>query len=207
MTAQPVLTIHRIVDASRANGPGVRAVVWVQGCTLNCPGCANPETHDPAGGTRVPVAALAERLCGISSKIEGITVSGGEPLQQAFALTALLKEIRRHTRLSILLFSGYTMEEIEALNAGKEVLRLADVLIAGRYDRARRVARGLIASSNQTVHFLTRRYGPADLAEVPEAEVLIGPDGSVLVTGIDTPSLSVNHPSPSAPAGGAARNR
>jgi len=194
MTAQPVLTIHRVVDASRANGPGVRAVVWVQGCTLNCPGCANPETHDPAGGTRVPVSILAEHICGISSKIEGITVSGGEPLQQASALAALLKEIRRRTRLSILLFSGYTMQEIEALKAGKAVLRLADVLIAGRYDRARRVARGLLASSNQTIHFLTDRYGPADLAEVPEAEVLIESDGTVVVTGIDTPSLSLLSP-------------
>jgi len=189
MPASEILAVHRIVESSRANGPGVRTVIWVQGCTLGCPGCANPETHDPDGGTRIPVADIVEQIVRRAHTVEGITLSGGEPLQQAGAVASLLQQVRQRTALSVILFSGYTLPEIRRIPSGRKVLNLTDILIAGRYDRSRRVARGLLASSNQTIHFFSRRYGPADLESVPEAEVLIGEDGSVLVTGIDPPPI------------------
>jgi anaerobic ribonucleoside-triphosphate reductase activating protein len=71
------LRIHDFLPASRANGPGWRAVIWVQGCSLNCPGCFNPETHAPTGGESVPVDALVRRIVALAEpSIEG--VSGGE---------------------------------------------------------------------------------------------------------------------------------
>src|SRR4051794_9779781 len=105
--------VHAIEPRSRANGPGARFVVWLQGCTLGCPGCFNPGTHDPAGGREVPLDDLAPQLAATPG-IEGLSPSGGEPLQQPAAAAALL-EAARALGLSTLAFSGYTEAEIRAL--------------------------------------------------------------------------------------------
>jgi len=178
------LRLHAFLPSSRANGPGWRAVIWTQGCSLACPGCFNPATHDPAGGRLVSVAALARRLRALGDRIEGVTISGGEPLQQAQAVLTLLEQLRRETRLSVLLFSGYTWEEILARPDAARWVGCVDVLIAGRYDARQRLARSLRGSANQTVHFLTSRYTPADLETVPDAEVVLAADGTLRLTGI-----------------------
>ena len=116
------LRVHHFLPASRANGPGVRAVLWTQGCSLACPGCFNPETHTRQGGSDVPVADLLAALRALPAEVEGITISGGEPLQQAPALTNLLREVRAQTPLSVILFTGYTLAEIETREALRGVL-------------------------------------------------------------------------------------
>jgi len=181
----PSLRVHDFLPLSRANGPGARAVLWTQGCALGCPGCFNPQTHPAAGGELVPVEELFGRLAALAGAVEGLTVSGGEPLQQRPALLALLRRVRRATPLSVLLFTGYTWEEVRRLPGADELPACVDVLIAGRYDAARHLARGLRGSANKTVHFLTARYTPADLEAVPAAEVVIAADGRVVVSGID----------------------
>jgi pyruvate-formate lyase-activating enzyme len=103
------LRLHAFIPRSRANGPGCRAVVWVQGCTLGCPGCFNPETHDFRGGQWVGVDELFERIRALQGTIEGITVSGGEPFQQRPALLALLQRVRAETDLGVLVFTGLHM--------------------------------------------------------------------------------------------------
>src|SRR5262245_29198295 len=115
--AQPHLRLHAFLPASRANGPGVRAVLWVQGCSLGCPGCFNPLTHPTTGGELVPTDELVRRLTALGDTIEGITVSGGEPLQQRPALLALLRRLRQQTRLSVVLFTGFTWEEVQRFPA------------------------------------------------------------------------------------------
>ena len=179
------LRLHQFLPASRANGPGVRAVLWTQGCTLGCPGCYNPDTHPFSGGELVAVDDLFRRLVALGDGIEGVTVSGGEPLQQRPALLALLSRLRAETRLSVLVFTGFTWEEVQRFPEAPALLGCVDVLIAGRYDRQQHLARDLRGSANKTVHFLTPRYGPADLAAVPPAEVVLTPDGEVLASGID----------------------
>jgi len=77
-------------------------VVWVQGCTLSCPGCFNPATHSRTGGEVVTVDALFECIVA-APDIEGVSISGGEPLQQCGPLAALLRRLRRETGLSALL--------------------------------------------------------------------------------------------------------
>src|SRR5262245_10990749 len=99
------LRLHAFIPFSRANGPGTRAVIWSQGCTLNCPGCFNPETHSFKGGEEVSVDDLFRRLASIGERIEGITISGGEPLQQLHPLLAFLRRVRGETNLSVLLFT------------------------------------------------------------------------------------------------------
>jgi anaerobic ribonucleoside-triphosphate reductase activating protein len=178
------LQVHAFEPGSRANGPGVRAVLWLQGCTLGCPSCFNPETHGFGRARSHMVEELVACLLSLGERIEGVTISGGEPLQQPRPLLHLLRGLRRSSNLSVLLFSGYDWEEIRGNAARAAILPYVDVLLAGRYRAEQRLARGLRGSTSKTLHFLTNRYGPAVLAAVPDAEVLIGPDGTVRLSGI-----------------------
>lgn len=182
---EQTLRIHQFVPSSRANGPGLRAVLWVQGCTLGCPGCFNPETHAAQNGSVVTVDTLFQQIAALQGEIEGLTVSGGEPLQQRKPLQALLERVRRETGLSVLVFTGFSWEELPKFPRIEDFLSCVDVLLAGRYLNTQRVASGLLGSANKTVHFLTPRYTSADLEAVPEAEVIIGEDGQVTFSGIN----------------------
>lgn len=179
--------LHAFLPRSRANGPGWRAVLWVQGCTLGCPGCFNPHTHSPHGGEIVPVDDLFRRLRAAGPDLEGVTLSGGEPLQQADPVLAVLERVRGETALSTLLFTGYTWDEVQRLPEAARLRACVAVLIAGRFDARRPAARAWLGSANQTIHCLTPRYTPADLLAVPAAEIILGPDGQVSVTGLGPP--------------------
>jgi anaerobic ribonucleoside-triphosphate reductase activating protein len=181
------LRLHHFLPLSRANGPGTRAVIWVQGCSLGCPGCFNPGTHPFTGGEPVPIDDLLQRLAALGPSIEGLTLSGGEPLQQLNPLLDLLQQVRQDTNLSVLLFTGFSWPEIQRLPAAETLLDCMDVVLAGRYDPAQRLARELRGSANKTVHFLTDRYSLSDLQAVPLAEVIISPAGDIFITGIDPP--------------------
>ncbi len=180
-----IVRVHAVERGSRANGPGARFVVWVQGCTLGCAGCFNPATH-PATGPATTVAALADDLAAAarSGSVSGLTLSGGEPMQQAPAALELLLAARR-LGLSTLMFSGYTRAELEAQALGPAVLAHLDVLVDGRYRADERAGLGLRGSRNQQLHVLTRRHTEADVAATPEAEIRIAADGSVVLTGVD----------------------
>lgn len=180
-----LLRVHSFLPYSRANGPGLRAAIWVQGCTLGCPGCFNPETHPTDGGELASVNKVYDRIAGLGDTIEGITVSGGEPLQQAPALIRLLHRVRNERPLSVLVFTGYTWNEVRAMLDAEPLLTCIDVLIAGRYDQSRRLASGLRGSANQTIHCLTNRYTHDQILSTPTAEMIIGPDGLVVASGIN----------------------
>jgi anaerobic ribonucleoside-triphosphate reductase activating protein len=175
------LRVHAIEPRSRANGPGARFVVWLQGCTLGCPGCFNPTTHDPLGGDERDVAELAAQ---IPDDVEGLTLSGGEPLQQAEGAAALL-DAARARGLSTLAFSGYSIDEIRALPGGPAVLSRLDVLIDGRYVAGERLATGLRGSANQRIQLLTPRYTLAEIEATPVAEIRISKSGDVVLTGVN----------------------
>ncbi len=179
------LNLYRFEPASRANGPGLRAVVWVQGCALGCPGCFNPGSHAFDGGELWTVENLAEKILALKDKLEGLTISGGEPAHQHPALANLLQQIRQQSDLSVLVFSGYNLEELRRMPGSQAFLQNIDVLIAGRYEAGKRVASGLIGSSNKIVHLLSNRYTLADLQKVPQAEILLSPEGDILLSGIN----------------------
>jgi anaerobic ribonucleoside-triphosphate reductase activating protein len=179
------LELHALVERSLANGPGERAVVWVQGCSLGCPGCFNPETHLRGAGTPTEVTGLAQRIGALASAgVSGLTLTGGEPLQQLAAVTALVRQVRRLADMSILLFTGYTLEEVRALPGSDSLLAALDVVIAGRYQHGNQSGHRLLGSTNQTLHLITARHRPADFDHIPEAELLIRPDGQIVATGI-----------------------
>ena len=177
------MKIHAIEERSRANGPGARFVVWMQGCTLGCPGCFNPTTHDPRAGRDVPVAELAAQLAS-TRDIEGLSLSGGEPLQQAAAAAELL-DAARALGLSTLAFSGYVLDEIRELPGGPDVLARLDVLVDGRYVAGQRLATGLRGSANQRIHLLTDRYTREQVEATPIAEIRIDRRGDAILTGVD----------------------
>jgi len=185
------LRIHAFLPSSLANGPGQRAVIWVQGCTLGCPGCFNPETHPAEGGEWMAVDDLIGCLVQLEGTIEGITISGGEPLQQLYPLLCFLSQLRERTNFTVLLFTGYTLEEVQQMPNAQELLSCVDVLFTGRYNHSQRLGIGLCGSLNKGVHFLTNRYTVGDLEVVPPAEVLITPEGEILVSGIDPPYIKV----------------
>jgi anaerobic ribonucleoside-triphosphate reductase activating protein len=136
-------------------------------------------------GERVAVSDLCNRVISLGISIEGITISGGEPLEQIDALTRFLSYIKKHSDLSVLLFSGYSLDEISKMQHSNELLAYVDVLIAGRYEVTLRSSTGLVGSTNQTVRLLTDCYSLNDLKVIPSGEVIISDDGQVIITGID----------------------
>src|SRR5947209_16868402 len=110
---EPVLHVAQIVPCTEAEGPGRRFALWFQGCPLRCPGCCNPEMLPFTGGQMVSVAAVASQLRQAKDvdAVEGITLLGGEPLAHAAGAAALARATRELS-LSVMVFSGYTLEEI-----------------------------------------------------------------------------------------------
>ena len=157
----------------------------MQGCTLGCAGCFNPTTHDALGGRETTIDELAAEMARArDAGSEGLSLSGGEPLQQAEAAAALL-DAARALGLSTLAFSGYTLEEIRALPHGPDVLASLDVLIDGRYVSTERLATGLRGSQHQRIQLLTGRYQMSDIEATPVAEVRISATGEAILTGVN----------------------
>src|SRR5437762_8132499 len=112
--SEATMLLHAMIPASRANGPCLRAVVFFQGCTLGCEKCFNPATH-VFQGVEVAPEKVVEALVEAHREhvLEGITFSGGEPMQQAESLLALMRNLRSQApQLSSGMFSGYSEREL-----------------------------------------------------------------------------------------------
>ena len=176
------LQIHAYEPVSRANGPGRRAVVWTQGCSIHCPGCFNLATHDPNSGRTVDTADLARQVLEQREAIDGVTISGGEPTEQPEALLDLLARLGA-SRLSRMMFSGHTWKAIRAMPHGPAILAELDILIAGPFIQTAPSPLPLLGSQNQKIHFLSDRHTPDEIAQVPRIEVVIHKDGTRTITG------------------------
>ncbi len=139
-------------------GPGLRIVLWVQGCSLRCAGCMSTELFERQKDSRFRVTQVAEMIIARASGHAGITISGGEPFEQAEALTELLKNLRHNTSLDIMIYSGYTRKEIlESTPAKVELLSLADILVDGPYQGDLPPSKPWCGSDNQGIHLLSNR--------------------------------------------------
>ena len=180
--------INKLLPRTQVEGPGDRACIWVQGCSIQCPGCAVPWTWPREGGTDHSVEELAETLTS-GPEIEGVTFMGGEPFEQAAALAALAERVRE-AGLSIVTFSGYEFDVIKSSTdvGWKSLLAATDLLIAGPYIKEMAtLANPWVGSSNQTYHFLTPRYRHLEgrLSEFQNGiEIRIHPDGEVFISGM-----------------------
>ena len=149
------LRMHAFLPSVRDTlGPGNRSVVWVQGCTLCCHGCMVPETWSSDGGFVIDPTLLAQQIAALTD-IEGITVSGGEAFQQAAAVGTLLKSLKA-IGLNTWLYTGYTIEELVAMNDPDIdlLLSLTDVLVDSRFQEDSNAVR-FRGSSNQRIIRLT----------------------------------------------------
>jgi anaerobic ribonucleoside-triphosphate reductase activating protein len=125
--------ISGVVNESVVDGPGIRTVVFFQGCCHECSGCHNPETWDVKGGVEVVVSDLIPQLK-LNPLLAGVTFSGGEPFLQAGPAAALGRIIKT-MGLTLWIYTGFVWENL--LNSPdrqfKELLDIADVLIDGPF--------------------------------------------------------------------------
>ena len=150
------LKVGYIKEGIKVLGPGNRFVIWTQGCSRKCIGCASPEFQPLDGGYWVDTNDLASQICSCRL-IDGITISGGEPFLQAEALCELLNKVNTiRPELTIIVFTGNKLEELTDMNS-KAFLGYIDVLIDGEYLPQLNDGRGLRGSSNQRFQFLTER--------------------------------------------------
>ena len=122
------------VRHSSVDGPGVRYVVFFQGCPHHCPGCQNPETWDPQGGEETTAEELAEEMRS-TRYLDGITLSGGDPLLQPEAVI-VMADAAHEKGLSVWSYTGWTFEALLQGAAGEtalEALRHIDVLVDGPF--------------------------------------------------------------------------
>jgi anaerobic ribonucleoside-triphosphate reductase activating protein len=124
---------------------------------------------------------LAERE---ATAIEGVTLTGGEPLQQPEPVSVFCDRIRAGSNLGIIILTGFTRREIERDPARARAVTSADMVIAGRYNAKRQLGSGLRGSDNKVYWACTSRYRAGQFTEVPEVELIVGPDGSLTVTGL-----------------------
>ena len=121
--------------------------------------------------------------------IEGITISGGEPVLQINPLVEFLKLVRGKSQLSVVLFSGLTIDEIRHKIAGPELLVLLDILIDGPFVREKKIGNSLRGSLNQSICFLSKRYSPDDINMDADTEIIIRPEGEIVITGFNDVGL------------------
>ena len=183
------------VNASSANGPGRRIVIWVQGCSIGCPGCFNPTTHV----RKVPSTPIAELLARILAAVRpetaGVTFSGGEPFEQAVALAALAQRLREAwPKGTLMAYSGYTLEHLESEDApqgSRALLSALDYLVDGPFEVRSPGDAPWQASTNQRLRVLGRPLPPGSDAkgEGHIGEFHVQPDGAVLLSGLPDPKL------------------
>lgn len=169
-------------------GHGVRAGIWVQGCTIGCLGCASRDTWDPADGELADPADLLTWLDALPEPLDGVTISGGEPFQQPTALDELLTALsdwRGARPIDVLVFSGYPWPKLR--DEHPAVLANCDAVVAGPYVERRNTGTALRGSDNQRIVTLTdlgeSRYHTTATSPAPAMQVLPAGD-SVRLIGI-----------------------
>jgi anaerobic ribonucleoside-triphosphate reductase activating protein len=180
------LNLAAELPSSVVNGPGLRYVIWVQGCSLKCQGCFNEDFQPFIDKNITTVEELAVRI--LSTKgIEGVTYSGGEPTLQAEALVGL-SEILKENNLTIICYTGFTLDELQKHGDThtKKLLKMIDILIDGPYVKENSANLMWRGSTNQKVHFLTDIYKQHEKkinVNSSEIELFIGND-KMITTGI-----------------------
>lgn len=119
------------INDSIVDGPGLRYVIFTQGCKHNCPGCHNPQTHDINGGTLTDISEIKANI-EKNGLLDGITFSGGEPFLQPEACAEIAKWAKDRG-LNIISFSGFTYEQLLEMPNVQDFLNLVDILIDGPF--------------------------------------------------------------------------
>lgn len=184
------LNLASWIPCTEVEGPGKRAALWVQGCDKRCVGCCNPDYLKIVEREIVKAEAMIDRLLVAQAVwgLEGVTFLGGEPFLQAQGLAVVAEGVSR-AGLSVMTFTGYTMQELDELSlpGARELLAWTDVLVDGPYESANPDrSRNWVGSTNQRFHYLTKRYDAsiegADALN-REVEWRVRDDGRFVVNG------------------------
>ncbi|HVP96224.1 4Fe-4S single cluster domain-containing protein [Methanoregula sp.] len=180
------LNLAGFLARSAVNGPGIRAVIWVQGCPIRCKGCFNPAFLSFSPAMVLSPDEVADRICALKG-IDGVTFSGGEPFAQADALSVVGEQVR-NMGYTIVTYTGYTYEHLLSARdpAWNRLLGVTDLLIAGPYISVLSCSSPFIGSSNQQLISLTGRIRQDPCHGQAEGEVIefsIDPCGTTTITG------------------------
>jgi anaerobic ribonucleoside-triphosphate reductase activating protein len=171
---------------SKVNGPGLRFVLWTQGCSKGCSECFNPETWSNAIYKELSPTQIFELIKNF--EVDGITISGGDPLEQEDELLELLMLLSTmRLRKGVILFSGFTRAEISSSPIREACLKYIDVLIDGRYEKNLKVDFSLRGSSNQEFYFFSNKISSDELSFDQEIEIS-SLEGDIMMTGF--PNIS-----------------
>lgn len=181
-----MLRVAKVIPQTTAEGPFERCAVWVAGCDLACPGCCNPGLFDAtstAPTSSVDLIGLLERAH--RAGVEGVTVLGGEPLQQPDGL-AWFCERAQHLGLGVIVFTGYTLQRAQTHPTFDRLWSQIDTLVDGPFDaRQPERQRRFIGSANQALHHRTPRYAAPALWRGPQRiEVRVDVHGQIEVHGL-----------------------
>ncbi|MBD2363728.1 radical SAM protein [Anabaena minutissima FACHB-250] len=180
------LNIMGYIDESEVNGPGCRAVVWVQGCPRECPGCFNPDSWTFEINQLVTVDSLVEQILS-KPQNTGVTFSGGEPFWQASALADLARKLKA-AGLNVMSFSGFTLKQLQSESAppgSQELLAQLDILIDGPFVETLAINSpdSPVSSRNQKVRVFNPAFADKISWASDQIEVHILKDGNRIVTG------------------------
>jgi anaerobic ribonucleoside-triphosphate reductase activating protein len=180
------LNLMGYVDESEVNGPGCRAVIWVQGCLRECPGCFNPASWSFEINQLRTVDDLVQHILS-NPRNQGVTFSGGEPFWQAPALAHLARQVKA-AGLNVMSFTGFTLEQLQSDQApagAQDLLSQLDILIDGAFveSLAIHAPDSLVSSSNQRVHLFNSALQTQLTWASDQIEIHILKDGSRIVTG------------------------
>ena len=166
---------------SRVNGPGNRFTLWTQGCFKGCSDCFNPETWSNRENIILTPLEIFEHIKELD--IDGVTITGGDPLEQEEELLILLKLLDTLSlSKGVILFSGFTYDEIRENRVREECCSYIDVLIDGRYEKDKRISSGIKGSSNQNVIYFSSKIKEEELLIDQEVEICL--EGDIIsVTG------------------------
>jgi anaerobic ribonucleoside-triphosphate reductase activating protein len=180
------LRVSSVMENSSIYGPGSRYVIWVQGCSLGCVGCWNQKLWPTAGGNEVRVDDMVLSISRVDG-IEGVTILGGEPLEQAAPMLKLLREVRS-LGLTVMLYSGYEESELDTIQTA--CVESSDIVILGRYIAALRdTSMRWRGSSNQEVRLVSEAYAGLEIEEANEVEITITVDGRISMVGYPNAAL------------------
>lgn len=136
MEQTDTLRIAGLVDESIVDGPGFRYAVFTQGCMHNCPGCHNPHTHDPNGGREIAIDEIVDNIKK-NPLLDGITLTGGDPFLQAGPCALLAQKVKQ-LGLTVVTYTGYTLEELLKRPDFMPLLKQTDILIDGPFQIEKR---------------------------------------------------------------------
>lgn len=181
-----MLNLYKIIPLTEVEGPNKRFCLWVQGCKKHCVGCWAKETWEFGIGTDFSVEELTELITN-QKEIEGVTFLGGEPFEQAEPLSRFAQNVKK-LGLSVVCFTGYTIEELRAKNsqAVNKLLENVDLLVDGGFEKDNfDLSRPWVGSSNQRYIFLTDFYSPEEIKKYKnKVEVRISEGGKLEINGM-----------------------